>query len=225
MATIGSTSKQYDLWSKVYDVTFGMLVIERQRRAVQELRLRGGERVLDLGVGTGATLDSYPRTVDVVGIDLSAGMLQQARRKLERERWTHVKLVQGDAMLPPFRDQSFDHVLISHVITVVPDPSEVLRWASRIVKPGGRVVLVNHFRSSRRLIAMLERIVNPVCKRLGWRSDLALQDVLAGCPLPVSYQFKMAPLDLWQIVVLSDDRRPHPPEPPLELGPAAGQPA
>ncbi len=203
-------TKQYDLWSKFYDRTFGALVIERQRRGVEELRLRGGERVLDLGVGTGATLDSYPRNVRVTGIDLSRGMLEQARRKLQRDGITHVNLVQGDALMPPFADHSFDHVLISHVITVVPEPRKLLMWAARVVKPGGRVVLVNHFRSSRRAVSLLEKVINPICQCLGWRSDLALQDVLENCPLPVAYQFKMTPMDLWQIVVLTDGQRPKP---------------
>ena len=196
------TSKQYDRWSKFYDRTFGVLLKKRLQRSIAELRLKPGQRVLDLGVGTGVTLDHYPPGVRVVGADLSPGMLAQAQRKVRQLSLESMHLVQADALRPPFAEGSFDHILITHVISVVSDPTALLRWAARLVRPGGRIVLVNHFRSDCRVLGSIEKALNPLCVKLGWRSDLTLAEVVEGGPLELEYQFKLHKMDLWRIAVL-----------------------
>ncbi|MEX0775421.1 MAG: methyltransferase domain-containing protein [Phycisphaeraceae bacterium] len=197
------TSKTYDLWAWFYDYTFGALVANRQVRAVQQLPLRPGDRVLDLGVGTGMLLPHYRRDVKIVGIDLSAGMLAKAENRRVAAKMEHVQLVQGDAMLPPFAEQSFDHIIVTHVISVVSDPDRLLNWASRLLRPGGRIVILNHFQSDIPIVAWFERVLNPIFVKIGWRSDLALEEVLRGANVNVEYTFKMGVIDLWRIVVLT----------------------
>lgn len=199
-----STGPLYDLWARFYDGTFGKLVERRQRAALAAIRAQPGQRVLDLGVGTGMTLPHYPPDVKVVGMDLSGGMLDKAREKAERENLADVALVQGDAMHPPFAPHSFDHVLVTHVISVVSDPARLLRVARTMVKPGGRVVILNHFASTHPVVRFFERLLNPIFLRIGWKSDLDLAEVLRACPMGLEHRFKLARLDLWQIVVLSD---------------------
>ena len=197
------TSKLYDLWSIFYDYTFGALVRRRQVRALQQLHLKAGDCVLDMGVGTGMTLQHYPKNVTVIGLDLSAGMLAKAAEKRDELGLTHCHLIRADAMLPPFADRSFDHVMITHTISVVSDPAKLIGWAERLVKPGGRIVLLNHFQSTNPFFAWFERTFNPMFVKIGWRSDLALEDVLRGAKnLCVEYRFKMRLVDIWQIVVL-----------------------
>lgn len=203
MVHTAEITRHYDLWSKFYDHTFRPLVVERQRRAIEQLRLKPGDRVLDLGVGTGMSLRYFPQDTRVVGLDISGGMLHEARRKCTEHEMSHVGLVQGDAMRPPFLPHSFDHVLLSHVISVVPDPVTLLNWVAGLIRPHGRVVAINHFRSPRRSVAALEKLFNPVCQKLGWRSDVSLASLLQDdCPLELSYQFKLNAIDLWQIVVM-----------------------
>ena len=198
------TSQCYDIWSRIYDRTFGALVHTRQRRALEQLRPASGQRILDIGVGTGMTLRHYPRDIRVVGLDLSAGMLAKAVHKIRREVLDQCQLVKGDAMQPPFADHSFDHIMISHTISVVSDPSRLLRWAWRLLKPGGRIVVLNHFLSTHAAIARFERMINPLCVRIGWRSDLSLEQCLRRVDLHVQYRFKVSLLDFWQIVVLTE---------------------
>ena len=197
-----ATERCYDLWSRFYDHTFGALVHRRQLRALEALAPEPGTRVLDIGVGTGMTLAHYPDGVEVVGLDLSAGMLRKAVEKVREQGLTQCRLVQADAMHPPFAEASFDHVMISHTVSVVSDPPRLMRWARRLVRPNGRVVVLNHFRSQVAPIGMLERLANPLCVKIGWRSDLSLEDCLDGVGLEVSERFKLRRADLWQIVVL-----------------------
>lgn len=197
------TNKIYDLWSQTYDYTFVPLILKRVRRAIMQLRLRPGDRVLDMGVGTGASLGFYPRNISIVGLDLSAGMLAQAAMKCREQGLTHCQLIRADALNPPFEPASFDHVVITHVISCVSDPNRLLNVAAQLVKPGGRVVLLNHFQSSQPVVAWFERVLNPVFVRLGWRSDLRLDELLRGSDLKVEYHFQIDRLDLFQIVVLN----------------------
>ena len=211
--TEATTSSLYDLWSWFYDYTFGALVHQRQIRAVKELRPKPGERILDLGCGTGMTLEYYPDDVEVVGMDLSAGMLDGAKAKIKAKGIKNVKLVRGDAMMPPFAEHSFDQVLVTHTITVVSEPEKLLAWAGRMVKPGGRIVVLNHFQSTNRVMAFLERISNPMWIKIGWKSDLPLAPLLKDSSFKVEYHFKMGILDLWQILVLSTPSAPSQPGP------------
>ena len=202
-----TTEKTYDFWAGFYDRTFGALVHRRQTRAIAELRIQPGDRVLDLGVGTGLSLIKYPDEARVVGVDLSGGMLAKAADKLAEAGRTNVTLVQADAMNTPFAEHSFDHVMVSHVISVVSDPNRLLAEAKRICKPDGRIVVLNHFQSHQPVVGWFERVLNPLFVRIGWRSDLTLQECVHGLGLHVLYHFKLAWVDFWQIVVLSPTPR------------------
>jgi phosphatidylethanolamine/phosphatidyl-N-methylethanolamine N-methyltransferase len=198
-----TTSSVYDFWAWFYDHTFGLFVRKKQRRAVDLLRLKNGDRVLDLGVGTGLTLGHYPSDTTVIGMDLSRGMLQKAQKRIDKMGLSHCHLVQGDALSPPFGEASFDHVLITHVISVVSDPPKLLQLAQQMVKPGGKVIVLNHFQSTRPAMAWLEEKLNPLFVKIGWKSDLAMEDVLQSAGLNVDYVYKDSFFDLWRIIVLS----------------------
>jgi phosphatidylethanolamine/phosphatidyl-N-methylethanolamine N-methyltransferase len=201
-----STQSIYDFHSVFYDVTFGRLVRRRIGRAIAHMNLTAADRVLDLGIGTGASLDFYPWQTRVVGIDLSSGMLKQCRKKIEQRGLTRTTVLQANALELPFDDDSFDHVFISHVISVVSDPYKLIVEAQRVSKPGGRIVIVNHFQSTNRFIAFIEKILCPICTKLGWRSDLSLQDLVRRTGVEVDYRYKLESIDLWETVVINNNK-------------------
>jgi phosphatidylethanolamine/phosphatidyl-N-methylethanolamine N-methyltransferase len=201
-----STRKIYDIHSTFYDVTFGRLVRRRIARAIQHMNIQDTDKVLDVGIGTGASLHFYPRRGQIFGIDLSGGMLREARKKIRELGMDHATVFQADALKLPFADDSFDHIFISHVISVVSDPYLLIRECQRVAKPGARIVMVNHFQSTNRFIAMVEKWLCPLCTKLGWRSDLPLNDLVTRTGVQVDYRYKLESIDLWETVVITNTK-------------------
>ena len=202
-----STRKIYDVHAMFYDATFGRLVKRRIARAISHMNIRTEDLVLDLGIGTGVSLNHYP--IDrgrVIGVDLSAGMLREARKKIRERGLDNMFVFQANALELPFADSTFDHVFISHVITVVSDPYLLIREAQRVCKPDARIVIVNHFQSTNRFIALFEKWLCPLCTKLGWRSDLALQDLVRRTGVEVDYRYKLESIDLWETVVITNNK-------------------
>jgi phosphatidylethanolamine/phosphatidyl-N-methylethanolamine N-methyltransferase len=201
-----STKKIYDIQSVFYDATFGRLVKRRIERGIRHMNIAETDHVLDLGVGTGASLSFYPARGKIIGIDLSSGMLRECRKKIREGGLDHVTVFQANALQLPFGDDTFDHVFISHVITVVSDPYVLIREAQRVCKPGARIVIVNHFQSTNRFIGMVEKWLCPLCTKLGWRSDLALQDLIRRTGVEIDYRYKLESIDLWETVVITNTK-------------------
>jgi phosphatidylethanolamine/phosphatidyl-N-methylethanolamine N-methyltransferase len=203
-----STQKIYDIQSKVYDATFGRLVKKRIGKAIAEhVRLREGQSVLDVGIGTGGSLNFYPADRGrIVGIDLSGGMLSKALNKIEETGRANAVLARANALIMPFADDSFDSVFVSHVISVVSDPVRLLDECCRVSRPGSKIVMVNHFQSTNRFVAAVEKLLCPICTKLGWRSDLPLQELVEKSGVTVDYRYKLTTPDLWETVVITNTK-------------------
>ena len=163
--------KAYARWGPVYDVAYDKLT-EPAARAAVEAAVAHGPRVLEAGVGTGLSLGYYPRDSFVCGVDLSEDMLKRARGKVLRKGLTHVKGLQVmDVCRLGYADASFDAVVAQFLITLVPNPEAALSEFLRVVRPGGGIVLANHFGQSNGPVARVEEIVAPLCTKIGWSSD------------------------------------------------------
>lgn len=162
----------YRRWAPIYDHTFGRVSTEGRKHAAQVINssLESG-RVLEVGVGTGLALGDYGRHLEVIGIDLSPDMLDKARERVATEGLNHVTgLHEMDAGELTFPDNSFDIVTAMFVMTVVPDPERVMRELARVTKPGGEVLLVNHFSQTEGVRGWVERRMAPFAELIGWRS-------------------------------------------------------
>src|SRR5262245_14432377 len=151
----------YRRWAPVYDNTFGRVAAEGRKHAVRAINRSQG-RVLEVGVGTGLSLPEYRRQLEIVGIDPSPDMLEKARERVAEEGLTNVTgLHEMDAGELKFPDASFDTVVAMYVMTVVPDPEKVMRELARVCRPGGEVMLVNHFSADEGMRGRVERSTAP----------------------------------------------------------------
>jgi phosphatidylethanolamine/phosphatidyl-N-methylethanolamine N-methyltransferase len=201
-----SIRKIYGGKSKIYDALFKRMFYPRIKHAIASMGIRRGDNVLDVGVGTGLSLSFFPKYCDVTGIDLSSGMLVQARKKVDEMGLDNIKLIEMDAMNLRFPDDTFDKVFISHVITVVPDPYKMVDEVRRVCKNGGRVVIINHFRSENKMVAKMEAIITPLSKKIGWRSDLDLNEFIEKSGLKVDRKYKLKKLDLWHVIFAVNEK-------------------
>ena len=162
--------------------------------------IKPGDRLLEVGVGTGLNADLYPSYSAVTGIDLSSSMLEKARERIARKGVRNVRLLQMDAANLKFADDSFDIVYAPYVISVVPDPVAVTREMRRVCRPGGRIVIVNHFRSDNPVMARIERMISPLTVHVGFKSDLDLPAFLAQAELKPQSIRKVNIPRIWSLV-------------------------
>lgn len=167
----------YKVLARVYDDYFDWALGPGRRHAIRRLPANGSERVLEVGVGTGLSLPLYRRNSYVTGIDISDAMLDQARRRRDELDMPHVELRKMDARDLHYPDGSFDHVFAPYVISVVPEPGRVMGEIHRVCKPGGTVLVVNHFRSGNPVLGLLERLFTPLTRWIGFRMDLPISTV------------------------------------------------
>jgi len=187
----------YSNYAAVYDHIFGRIFHESRESAVRRLHILPDEQILEVGVGTGLTLPLYPRHCKVVGIDLSPGMLTKARERMCTHRLENVVLLRMDAGQMEFPDNSFDTIMAAYVVTAVPDYRKVVTEMIRVCRPGGRIIMLNHFSNGNKLIAAVEKVISPFCKHIGFRTDLALSTVLEGTSLHIARKEKVNPLRFW----------------------------
>ncbi|HET7362826.1 MAG TPA: class I SAM-dependent methyltransferase [Burkholderiales bacterium] len=177
---IESVKAAYRRYAAVYDAVFGPVLQPGRKAVVQALGLRPGDRVLEVGVGTGLSLPLYPRDVNIAGIDVSREMLEKARSRVARQRLANVEaLLEMDAEQMSFADASFDKVVAMYVVPVVANPVRLLQELHRVCRPDGEIFLVNHVRSDNRFIAAFEKALAPLSDKIGFRPDFELRDMLS----------------------------------------------
>jgi phosphatidylethanolamine/phosphatidyl-N-methylethanolamine N-methyltransferase len=190
-------AEAYGRWAPVYDIVFGP-VFSRGRRTAVEAAERIGGRILEVGVGTGLSLDQYARRNRIVGIDISEPMLDKARERVKRLRLGNVEAISVmDAEHLTFADASFDVIVAQYVVTAVPNPEQALDEFVRVVRPGGEIILTTRIGAEKGVRGTVEKWLMPMTSRLGWRTEFPwarYQHWAEGAPVRLLERRALPPL-------------------------------
>ncbi len=199
-------SKIYSEFAPLYDKIFGKIFYSRLEQVIENLDIPRGAKVLEVGAGTGTSFPAYPTHCEVVGIDLAPDMLARARQKIADNGWAHLKVLEMNALDLKFSDNTFDYVMAFHVVTVVPDPVRMINEAKRVCKPGGKIVVVNHFTSDFPLLGSLTEALDPLTRWLGWRTDLRLKPFIETTNLSVERVYKLSKASLYTVLLSKNEK-------------------
>ncbi|MGD1038037.1 MAG: class I SAM-dependent methyltransferase [Roseiarcus sp.] len=197
----------YSRWAPVYDLVFDLPFhpgrLAATRAAVEAAGVDGA--MLVVGVGTGLELELMPKNLRVTGIDLSAPMLEIARERVARKALRQVKgLYVMDAGALEFPDAQFDAALAPYVMSVVPNPARVLSEMWRVVRPGGQMIVMNHFAARGGPRALVEAAMEKASGWLGWHPKFpyaAVGDWIAAHPdAELAERRELAPLRLFTLL-------------------------
>ncbi len=160
------TLDKYNRFARVYDL-FHLPVEKiwfRGWRKEYLAPLKG--KILEVGVGTGENIKYYNSEAEVIGIDFSEKMLKSAQKKLINSERNNITLIQMDAEKLNFKDNSFDYVITTFVFCSIPNPAKALAEIKRVLKPTGRLIMIEHVLSKNKIIALIEHIHNPITRFL-----------------------------------------------------------
>ena len=168
----------YNLIAPIYDLVVSRPLLRARTLSIDNLPTEHAERVLLSGIGTGLDLPLLPRLHHYTALDFNAAMLERAR---PRSTGLHVEWVLGDSMALPFADAHFDHIVLHLILAVVPQPALCLNEATRVLKPGGTIIIFDKFLRPRQT-ALLRRALNPLSRRVATRMDVVFEEVLQRIP-------------------------------------------
>ena len=195
----------YDRYANSYDSWFGLVSRKARRVAVAAVnQMPAGSRVLEVGVGTGLALPLYAPDKRITGIDLSRAMLTRAHDRAADLGLRHVEeLLEMDAQATSFEGGSFDVAVAMFVASVVPDPHALVTELRRVVRPGGKILIVNHFAHDRGPMWWVERAMAPASRLLGWHPDIRMEHVFSAADCAAAKTTDMS-FGLFRLVELAN---------------------
>ena len=199
-------SRLYSDWAPLYDKTFAKFFYSRERTVIKDLNLPADAEILEVGVGTGTSLPAYPRNCHVIGVDQAPLMLARAREKIAQNHWGHLEVREMDALNLAYSDNVFDYVMAFHVVSVVPDPVRMVDEMKRVCRPGGTIVIVNHFTTTSPIWGKLTKSLDPITRRLGWSTNLELKPFLDEAAFTECKAYKSSRFSLYTVVVGTNDK-------------------
>jgi len=197
----------YEGWAPFYNLIFSKMLFQDGREAaIDLLDIQAGQKVLEVGVGTGLTLPLYPHFCSVVGVDLSTNMLKEAEVLIKKRKLKNCTVLEMNATSLDYPDSTFDGVLGNLFISATSFPRESLLEMKRVCKPGGTIVLMNHFKSDNRFVGLMETAFNPVAMNIGFKSNLEMKPLLKSVGLKAREVRKVNMFNLWTAVSMENSK-------------------
>jgi phosphatidylethanolamine/phosphatidyl-N-methylethanolamine N-methyltransferase len=162
--------------------------------------IQPGEKILEVGIGTGISLPLYPKYAEVIGIDISRDMIKQAEEKKQRLDIPNARLCITDASQMPFKDSCFDKVIAAHSITVIPEPRETLEEIKRVCKKNAEIFFLNYAGSDDSTIARFEKTLSPLRNRLGLGRAIDLEELLHSASFEIVFKDRVNIFKLCQMI-------------------------
>lgn len=161
-----TTKEKYNAIARFYDIYEKIpekLLFSKWRTRYLS-KLKG--KILEVGIGTGKSLDYYNDKARVIGIDFSEEMLKKAKQKLKKLGKKNIILKQGDVENLKFKSNSFNYVVTFFVFCSVSDPVKGLKEIKRVLKPRGKAIFIEHVLSKNKFIAFFQHLFNPLSRAL-----------------------------------------------------------
>ncbi|MEK7805267.1 MAG: class I SAM-dependent methyltransferase [Planctomycetota bacterium] len=192
--------KVYSFYAWIYDAFFGKIFEHGRYVAFNMMDVKPNETILEVGVGTGLSLPLYPKEAHVTGIDISQEMLDKAEIKKEYYGLANVNLYTMDASSMTFADNTFDKVIASHVITVVPDPLRTINEIKRVCKKDGEIFILNYTGCNNKVISRFEEFISPFRDKMGLGKHFDLDELLRNAYLSVASERRVNFFDMCRLV-------------------------
>ncbi len=169
--------QSYTLLAPFYDFFIARASKSVRQKSLQQLSAKPGDQILISGIGSGLDIPLLPNGPHYHGVDITLAMLKRAHHHSRDD----INLYQGDVMQLPFPSQRFNQVIMHLILAVVPDPLQALKEAERVIKPGGRIFILDKFLPANRP-APLRRLISPLTGMIATRLDLVFETLLPHCP-------------------------------------------
>lgn len=174
-----SLKHSYSLLAHIYDPIVARASESMRKKSLARLGNVLGQEILLAGIGTGLDIPHLPSGGKYIGLDLTPAMLRYAEQRIQHHH--NLKLQTGDVMDMPFEDNSFDIIILHLILAVVPDPTRALREAARVVKPGGRILILDKFLRPGQT-APIRRLSNLLLRHIATRTDVVFEHLLPSSP-------------------------------------------
>lgn len=175
---IESVVKSWNRYSFTYDLTWGFFLSPGRKHVINKMQFGDKNHVLEVGIGTGASLPLYTKCTKITGIDLSTKMLKVAHKRIKKHSIENAEILEMNAEKLDFPDNYFSHVIAMYVVSVSPNPEKVIKELKRVCKPGGDIIILNHFSHNNTLMTKLEKILTPLSTKIGFIPFFPLDEFL-----------------------------------------------